>query len=324
MRTRDLLELVTLAALWGASFLFMRHAAPAFGPIALVQVRVSVAAAILTGLLLLQAERRALRTHVAALAFVGVMNSALPFVLFTYATLYVTAGFAAILNATTPLWTALVGRLWLRDRIRPAQWIGLGIGALGVAALLWGKVDLRPGSTGWQVTLAIGAALLGAAAYGTSATFARKRLGGVPALVVATGSQIAAAIVVLPFATAAWPGHSPPLDAWASAIALAVACTALAYLLYFRLIAHVGAVRAAAVTFLIPVFATCWGSAFLAEDVTLQMLAGGCVILAGTALALGLVGLPRVQRSRSSSSRAEGERSRPASGRDSSSLRSSE
>jgi len=291
MRPRDVIELLTLAALWGASFIFMRHAAPAFGPIALVQVRVTIAAVILTALLLLRREKRALRTFAPSLAFVGVLNSALPFVLFTYATLFLTGGFAAILNATTPLWTALVGWVWLRDRIRPVQWIGLGIGALGVAALLWGKIDLRPGGTGWQVTLAIGAALLGAAAYGASATFARKRLGRVAPLVVATGSQVAAALVLVPFAITAWPERMPPLDAWASAIALAVACTALAYLLYFRLIAHVGAVRAAAVTFLIPVFATVWGSAFLAEDVTLQMVVGGCVILAGTALALGLIDL---------------------------------
>jgi drug/metabolite transporter (DMT)-like permease len=297
MRTRDLLDLFTLAALWGASFLFMRHAAPAFGPIALVQVRVSIAAVMLTGLLVLRGESAQLRVYAAPLTFVGVMNSALPFVLFTYATLYVTGGFAAILNATTPMWTALVGWVWLRDRVRLAQWIGLTIGALGVVALLWGKIDLRPGGTGWQITLAIGAAMLGALAYGISATFARQRLVSVPALVVATGSQIAATIVLLPLAIVAWPERTPALDAWASAIALAVACTALAYLLYFRLIARIGAVRAAAVTFLVPIFATLWGSVFLAEDVTLQMLVGGCVILGGTALALGLIDLPARGRS---------------------------
>jgi drug/metabolite transporter (DMT)-like permease len=287
MRPRDLLDLLALAALWGASFLFMRHAAPAFGPIALVQVRVAVAAAILAVLLLVRGERSGLRTHASALGFIGVMNSALPFMLLTYATLYVTGGFAAILNATTPMWAALVGWVWLRDRIRPLQWVGLGIGAIGVAALLWGQLDFRAGSTQWQITLAIGAALLGSLAYGTSATFAKRRLGGVPPLVVATGSQIVAAMVMLPLAIIAWPEQTPGGSAWASAIALAAGCTALAYLLYFRLIARVGAVRAAAVTFLVPVFATVWGSVFLAEELTLQMLVGGCVILAGTALALG-------------------------------------
>lgn len=289
MRTRDLLDLLTLAALWGASFLFMREAAPAFGPVALVQVRVTLAAVILAALLFARGGGAALRARAAPLVFVGVMNSALPFVLFTYATLYVTGGFAAILNATTPMWTALVGWVWLRDRIRPAQWVGLAIGLGGVTVLLWGRIDLRPGSTQWQTTLAIGAGLLGAVAYGISATFAKKRLAGVPALVVATGSQIAAAIVLLPIAVFTWPRQTPGIYPWASAVALAVACTALAYLLYFRLIARVGAVRAAAVTFLVPVFATTWGGIFLGEQLTAQMLVGGGIILAGTALALGLV-----------------------------------
>lgn len=293
MRARDLLDLIALAALWGASFLFMRHSAPSFGPIALVQVRVTIAALVLAALLFLRGDRGALRTHAAPLTVVGVMNSALPFVLFTYATLYVTGGFAAILNATTPMWSALVGWVWLRDRIRPLQWLGLAIGVIGVVALLWGKLDLRPGSTQWQVTLAIGAALLGALAYGISATYAKKRLGGVPPLTVATGSQIAATVVMLPLAVIAWPAQTPGAGAWTSAVVLAIACTALAYLLYFRLIARVGAVRAAAVTFLIPVFATLWGNLFLDEEVTLQILVGGGVILAGTALALGLVGAPR-------------------------------
>jgi drug/metabolite transporter (DMT)-like permease len=308
MRTRDLFDLVTLAALWGASFLFMRHAAPAFGPVALVQVRVAVAAAMLMVLLFLRGDRSALRSHAAPLAFLGVMNSALPFVLLTYATLYVTGGFAAILNATTPMWAALIGWVWLRDRIRPLQWVGLGIGAAGVATLLWGKLDFQPGSNGWQITLAIGAALLGALAYGTSATFAKKRLVGVPPLVVAAGSQIAATVVLVPLAIFAWPQRMPGLEAWASAVALAVACTGLAYLLYFRLIARVGAVRAAAVTFLVPVFATFWGSVFLAEDVTLQMLVGGCIILAGTALALGLIDLPLLRRASGALSQPKSQR----------------
>jgi drug/metabolite transporter (DMT)-like permease len=296
MRSRDLLDLFALAAIWGASFLFMRHAAPEFGPVALVQVRVAVAAVVLVVLLLARGERAGLRSHVGSLGFVGVMNSALPFVLVTYSTLYITGGFAAILNATTPMWAALVGWVWLRERIKPSQWIGLGIGVLGVATLLWGKLDLRPGSTQWQITIAIGACLLGALAYGISATFAKKRLGGVPPLVVATGSQIAATVAMLPFALFAWPERMPGVGSWTSAVALAVACTALAYLMYFRLIARVGAVRAAAVTFLVPMFATLWGALFIDEAVTLQMIAGGVVILVGTALALRLVELPRLRR----------------------------
>jgi drug/metabolite transporter (DMT)-like permease len=288
MRSRDLLDLLLLAALWGASFLFMRVAAPEFGPFALVEVRVAIAAAVLLPLLLLRGGWPTLRAHAPRVAAVGVLNSAIPFALFSYAVLGITAGFAAILNAATPLAAALIGMLWLRERFRPAQWLGLAIGFAGVIVLVWGRVDFRPGSGLWSGTLAIGAALAATLAYGVGANYTRRYLPGVDALAIACGSQLAAAIVMLPPALLFLPAAAPSPLAWAMALLLAVASTAIAYILYFRLIAHVGAMRAAAVTFLIPAFATVWGALLLDEAVTLQMIAGGLVILAGTALTLGL------------------------------------
>lgn len=295
MRPRDLTDLLLLAALWGASFLFMRIAAPEFGPVALVEVRVVIAAVFLAGLLAWRGELAALRAQPGRLALLGTMNSALPFVLLTFATLHVTAGFAAILNATVPLWTALIGWLWLRNAIRPLQWLGLGIGLAGVAVLVWGKASITPDATQLGTTLALLAALVATAAYGLSANYTRHYLAGIRPLVLATGSQIGAAVVLLVPAVLTWPAALPGPLAWVSAIALGIACTALAYLLYFRLLARVGAVSASAVTFLIPVFATGWGALFLGEGATLQMFAGGSVILAGTALALGLWPRPSAQ-----------------------------
>ncbi len=293
MKGRDLADLVALAALWGASFLFMRVAAPAFGAVVLVEVRVVIAVVFLLPILLARGGAAALRTHGRRTALVGVVNSALPFVLFTYATLSLAAGFTAILNATTPMWTALVAALWLRERVRALQWLGLAIGAVGVTALVWDKIEFRPASTQWHNTLAIGAALLGSLSYGVAANLARRTLAGVPALVTATGSQIGAALVLLAPAVIFWPAQSPSAGIWAAAIALGVACTGIAYILYFRLIERVGAMRAAAVTFLVPLFATFWGSIFLAEPLTTQMIGGGAIVLLGTALSLGLVGAPR-------------------------------
>lgn len=290
MRPRDLLDLVILAALWGGSYLFMRISGPEFGPIALVQVRVSLAAAVLLVLLGVRGGLATLRQRTGHLVAVGVLNSALPFCLLTFGTLFVTGGFAAIVNATTPMWTAIVGWLWLRDRIRPMQAMGLLLGFAGVAVLLWGRVDLRPGGSQWQVTVAVTALLFAAAAYGIAAVYVKRHLAGLPSLTVAAGSQVGASLALLPLAFFAWPAQSPSGGAWAGVIALAVACTALAYVLYFRLLARIGAVRSAAVTFLVPVFANAWGAAFLGEAITLQMLVGGAVILTGTALALGLVG----------------------------------
>ena len=289
MKPRDLTDLVLLAALWGASFLFMRHAAPAFGPIALVEVRVAIAAAFLGALLAWRGGLRELRVRPGALLLLGLVNSALPFSLLTFATLHVTAGFAAILNATTPLWTALIGWLWLRNAIRPLQWLGLAIGLVGVAVLVWGKASLRPDASQLGTTLALAAALVATACYGLSANYTRSRLAQVSPLALAAGSQIGAALLLAVPALLSWPAVTPGAAAWGSALALGIACTGLAYLLYFRLLTRVGAVGASAVTFLIPVFAALWGALLLDEAVTLQMLAGGAVILAGTALALGLL-----------------------------------
>lgn len=294
MRPRDLADLLLLAALWGASFLFMRVAAPAFGPVALMEVRVAVAAACLLPLLLARRRAAVLRARLAPIAVIGVINSALPFVLFAYAMLTVTAGFASILNATAPMWAAFIGWLWLREKIRAAQWAGLAVGIAGVTVLLWGKVSLQPDGTAWTATLAIAAALIASLSYGAAANYAKRRLAGVDASVIAAGSQFGAAIVLLPFAVAFWPAHPVAVHAWLMAVALGVACTALAYLLYFRLIDQVGALRAASVTFLVPLFAVIWGAAFLGEGIDTQMALGGAIILLGTALALGLVGAPRI------------------------------
>jgi drug/metabolite transporter (DMT)-like permease len=265
---------------------------PQFGPLALVEVRVSVAALVLLPWLARHGELAQLRRYAAPVTLLGALNSALPFALFSYATLTVTAGFAAILNATVPLWTGLIAWLWLRQRIGALQWLGLVLGLAGVAVLVWGKVGFAPGRGGWEVTLAVAAGLFATAAYGLAANYTRERLAALSPRTLASGSQLAAALALLPLAVAFRPATMPGAGAWLAAIALGVVCTALAYLLYFRLLARVGAMRAAAVTFLIPAFATLWGALFLSEPVTLQLLLGGVVILAGTALSLGLVRVP--------------------------------
>ncbi len=292
MKTRDLIDLVLLAAVWGASFLFMRVAVPEFGPVPLVAVRVAVAALVLLPLVAWRHELGPLKRQAGRLALLGGLNSALPFVLLSYATLTVTAGFAAILNATTPLWTALIGWLWLRNRIAPGQAVGLGLGLVGVVVLVWGKTGLAPGSREWAVTLAVAAAMLATACYGMAAHYSKRLGSDVAPLPMAAGSQLGSAVLLAPLAIITWPAVLPGAAAWGAAVVLGIGCTALAYLLYFRLIARVGAVRASAVAFLIPAFASLWGLAFLHEPVTLQMLLGGGVILLGTALSLKIVSWP--------------------------------
>lgn len=292
MRARDLAELLTLAALWGAAFLFMRLGAVDFGPAPLVFLRVAGASLLLLPLAAWRGELPALRRHWRPIAVVGLTNTALPFALYMVALLALSAGLASIFNATAPLWGALIAWAWLGDRPTPLRGLGLAIGFAGVLGLGLDSASLKAGDQGVSPALAIAACIAATACYGWSVNFTKRRLGGVPPLAVAAGSQLTAAMLTALPALLWWPQTTPGAGAWAGAAALALGCTGLAYLLYFRLIAHVGPAKAIAVTFLIPAFAVFWGAAFLGERLTPAMVAGCAVILLGTALATGLLRTP--------------------------------
>lgn len=297
MKPRDLLDLVILAMLWGGSFLFMRICAPAFGPVALIEWRVLIAALFLLPLLLARDGRQGLahlHRHAGSLLLMGVGNSALPFVLFAFAILSITSGLAAVMNATAPLFAAVIGWLWLNERLRLPQVAGLLLGLAGVATLVWDKLSWAPagavpmsdvpGRAPGGAALAIVAALAAGAAYGWAANYTRLRLAELPPLVVATGSQIGAALALAPFAWFMQPAAPPSPAAWLGVLALGIGCTGLAYILFFRLINRAGVTRAISVTFLVPVFGVLWGALFLGEQVTWSMVGGALVVLAGTAL----------------------------------------
>ena len=292
MKAFDIGELVLLAALWGASFLFMRLGAHEFGPIALAAVRVGLASIMLIPLLASRGQLSELRTHWKGLLIVGALNSAIPFALFSFAALSITAGLSSIVNATTPLWTAIVAFVWLRQGLTPLRVLGLVVGFAGVAFLAWDKASFKPGAdhSGLWAVLACAAATF---CYGVAANATKRYLAGVAPLSVATGSQFAAALLLALPAAWLWPAQMPGTIAWSSALGLAALCTALAYILYFRLMSRVGPTNAVTVTFLIPLFAILWGALFLQEAITAQMVAGGAIVLVGIALALGLVGAKR-------------------------------
>jgi len=257
-----------------------------------VEVRVGVAALFLLPILLLRGDYAELRANWGRIAVLGVFNSALPFVLFTYSTLYITGGFSAILNATAPLWAALIGWVWLSDRLTPSQVTGLFVGFAGVYLLVWDKFSLAISGT----LLAILAAIVASCSYGFAANMTKRYASGIKPLVLATGSQVAATILVLPFAAMTWPDAPVSGLAWTAVIVMGVASTGLAYILYFRLIANVGPARAIAVTYLVPAFAMIFGAVLIDEIVTLTMLIGCAIILLGTSLAIGMLALPRPGR----------------------------
>ena len=289
MHKRDVVNMVLLAALWGASFLFTRIAAPAFGAFALAEIRTAIAALMLLPLLAWRADFSELRARPLRFLMLGAVNTAFPFALFAYAALSITAGLASILNAAAPLFGALVAWIWLRERLTPLQLLGLAIGFAGVLWLSGAKAEFRPGGTGWAIV----AGLVATISYGFSASVAKKYFGGVRPLSTAAGTQTAAALLLLPFAAYFWPSAAPTIGDWAAATALGVFCTGFAYLLYFRLISRIGPSKTITVTFLIPAFAMLWGALFLGEEVTTTMIAGCGVIIAGTALANGLLVLRR-------------------------------
>ena len=285
MKARDLVDLFVLGAIWGASFLFMRVAAPEFGAVPLIAARVGIAAVLLVVMLARRGGLSQLYKNAARLTFLGAINTAIPFSLFAYAVLSITAGFASVLNSTAPLFGALVAFIWLRDRPARVRIVGLIVGFAGVLVLVWGRASLARDGGGLAVLAGLSAAVL----YGISANYVKKRLSHVDSLVIATGSLIAATVLLLPLAVFAWPQTSPSRASWVSAVLLAVICTGIAYILYFRLLSRIGPARTLAVTYLIPAFGVLWGHLFLHEPVTASMVVGCAVILLGTTLATGIL-----------------------------------
>ena len=293
MSLASVIDFVVLAAIWGASFLFTRMAVGDFGVVGTAAVRVAVATAFLVPLMLAKGHGAIFRRHWWKVCLVGVLNSALPFMLFAFSLLSITTGLSAILNATVPLFGALVAWLWLKDRPTGSRLLGLLIGFSGVAALAWDKASFRPDAvSGIAPAWAVLACLLATVCYAIAASATKKYLSGLPPLMTATGSQLGATLVlVLP---ALWlrPAQAPGVQAWMAVLVLGVLCTGIAYVLYFRLIEQTGPSRALAVTFAIPVFAILYGALFLHEPVTAWMLMCGTVVVLGTALSTGLLKLP--------------------------------
>lgn len=288
-----LIEFVLLGAIWGASFLFMRLGAAEFGALPTAGLRVGIAALFLLPLLLARGQGAALGQHWKKIFFLGLINSGIPFACYSYALMSITTGLSALLNATVPLFGALVAWVWLRDRPHRLKILGLLIGFVGVAMLAWGKASFKPDASGLSSGWAVVACLVACLCYGIAASFTKRYLAGVPSLAVATGSQIGATLGLAVPTLWLWPTAMPSMTAWLALLAVGVLCTGVAYVLFFRLIEKVGAASTLTVTFLIPVFAVIYGLVFLGEIVTPWMLTCGAVILCGTALSLDLLKLRR-------------------------------
>ncbi len=274
---RTLLELGVLGAIWGGSFLFMRVAATDFGPLPLVEMRLSLGALILLPFLWQARAQFTLRLWL-TIAGIATINSLIPFALFAWAAERAPAGIGAISNAMTVMFTALVAFIFYGERISTRRALGLAAGFAGVVILASGRVA---GASVWPAALAGTAAAL---LYGVGINLVRRHLTSYPPVAVAAVTLVCAALLISPLALYTWPRHPIAAASWGSAALLGVLCTGVAFVFYYRLIARIGAMRASTVTYLIPFFGVIWAWLVLDEPLTLTMAIAGALILSGVAL----------------------------------------
>lgn len=291
MKARDLSEMLLLAAVWGGSFLFLRVASPALGPLGVAAWRVAGASLLLVPLVALRGEWGQVRRHWRPLIVAALLSTVLPFLGLSQASRTLPAGLLSILNATTPMWGAIVGWAWSREPLSAVRAAGLGVGFAGVALLASHSTQIAAEGAGLAVALGLASPLM----YALAVHFNKRHLQDMGPLSVSAGTlAMGALMLVLP---AWWVGPQPlhaaagvdaahwadvPAIAWWAIAALAVPCTGIAYIIFYRLIDRVGPSRALTVTFLIPVFGMLWGALFLGEQVTWLMLASAGIVLLGT------------------------------------------
>ena len=291
MRPQDLARLVALAAVWGASYLFMRYAVPQLGPVHLITLRVLLGGLLLAAFLAVTRGSVDWRRHWRDFLFVGAIGIALPFVLIAGALTSIDASTAAILNALSPLFTSLIAAAWIRDPLTLAKMIGITLCLAGTMVLVgWTPTPMTPAQL-LGASMSVGATAL----YGLSNVYTKVRLKNAGAMGTSVGTLLMAAAVLAPVALLV-PSPRPLAEvtslAWAATLGLAVFSTAFAFIWYYRLIADVGPVKSITVTLLVPIFGMVWGVIFLGEPVTPGRIAGCAIILAGCALILGLVRNP--------------------------------
>jgi drug/metabolite transporter (DMT)-like permease len=283
MNSRQFLILCFLGAMFGASFLYMRVAAPAVGPWVVAFVRVGMAA-VLLAVVVRRAGLTAVGRDWRPLLLLGAVNTALPFGMYAFAEQTIPASLAAILNALTPAAMAVAGAAWLAQPLTPAKLLGIGLGVAGVATV----VGMGPITLDGPTLVAIAACLVAVTGYAIGFTFARRRLPHLDPLTITFGQLLGAAVVLAPGAVLTLPTAAPGLDVVLALAALATFSTAIAWPLLFRLIAAIGPTVSSTVTFLAPAFGITWGALILGEPVGPSLLLGAALILVSVALIAGI------------------------------------
>ena len=280
MKPIDLVRLVVLAAIWGASFIFIRALAPVLGPVLTATSRVVVGGLALVAYFRVVGFDAGVRRHWRAYLVVGFVNSTVPFLLYAFAALYLPASYSVILNSATPLFAALLSALWLDERLTALRLAGLAAGAAGVA-LVTGAGPVTPDA---MFAVAVAACLGAALCYALAGMYIKLHASAVPPMGIAGWSQVFAGALMLPLVPFAPVRGEVTAVVIGNALGLALLCSAVAYVLYYRLMADVGPTRTMTVAFLMPLFGMLWSVLFLAEAITGPMLAGCALIIGGTIL----------------------------------------
>ncbi|MCW1967908.1 MAG: DMT family transporter [Anaerolineae bacterium] len=290
MQLKNTLMLLSLAAVWGASFLFVRIAAPILGPLPTTFLRVFIAALVLLAYINISQQPLNLKQNWKIYAGMGLFNAAIPFTLFAVAMLNLNASYSSILNATTAFFTAITASVWLKETLTRQKLLGVFLGILGVFVL----VGLQPVALSFNSILSVLLILLATFSYGIAAVFAKIKGKGISPATFAAGQQLCASIIMLPMLVIGLPiTKAITIEVVIAIAGVSIICTAVAYLLYYRLIANIGPTNALTVTFLIPAFGVAWGNLFLGEAISWNVLFGSLIILLGMALVLGKLNLQR-------------------------------
>ncbi len=283
MSSAEWVMLIILSILWGGSFFFVGVAVRAFPPLTIVSLRVTLASLTLVAVVHFLGLRLPMRRKI-WIAFLGMslLNNVIPFSLIVWGQTHITSGLASILNATTPLFTVIAAHVWTRDeKMNPMKVFGVTIGFIGVVIMIGWKTLTGPGASIYGQFAILGAAV----SYSLAGIYGRRfRLLGVKPIVTATGQVMASSVILIPIAMLVEKPFmlpSPGLEVWLAILGLAVLSTALAYILYFRILATAGATNVLLVTLLIPVSAILLGTAFLGEQIELKHLIGMGLISLG-------------------------------------------
>ncbi len=273
----DYVLLITLSAIWGSSFIFMRVLAPALGPVVTADMRLLIAGLVLTLYLRLRNQRLDLLKNLKRYIIIGLLNSGIPFLLFSFAALYLPSSISVIINSLTPLFGVLFSILWLDERITAKKISGIALGIIGVIIIRGsGNLELTP-----MTTIAMAACVLATMLYGLASTYVKLHAKDIAPAAMATGSQLVAGILLLPLIYFFPTRTELTVTIALTTIAFALFCSAVAYVIFYRLLKNLGTAKALSVTFLIPVFGFIWGYIFLQEEITVIMVIGSLFVLSG-------------------------------------------